>query len=419
MNSLFPSLTAMEDELSEHKNKGVYRPYIQCSKYSSVSKNKYLSKVIGLFSGGGNAKRRDDVVGELIKSIFVYSDFFSTTTTSDNINIGTLDESITDDVDNEDPDTVVYKSITVRDSYGNKPFFLELMNSMKRIEMNIDREFVIDTFSHDMTFIIKMVVVGLIHILKGIQKLQQDKIGVVHFNINEFNILHNVSHGTPVLSDFGVAFQISDIYDNSTGDVEYGTIAEYIHDIDGGTSYYCLDVILLSYIINIIIPREKLSSESAFNPRTLVMTQDIKDELIHVCADTMASNELFSLRFFNENEKKEFITEWTEFISDISGGLVDSLVKKLIQEWKFWDVYSTCSVFFIQINKFFESRADSSSWMKKYNSILKSIISSVPDTNSQETRDIDSYSLSTIIMQELSVIDRTDYILEIKLKTDS
>lgn len=415
MNSLLSSPTTMRYDLS---SQCVYRPYAQCSRYSPISKNKYLSKVIGLFSGGGDTKQREHIIGTLINSIFVYSDFFSIISISDNINIGTLDESHIDDVDSRDlSDTIVYKSITVRDSYGNKPFFQKLMNSMKQIEMNTEQEFVIDTFSRDITFIIKTIVVGLIHLLKGIQKLQQDKIGVVHFNINEFNILYSISRGTPVISNFESAFQISNIYDNSTGDVNYDLISGCISNIDRGSPSYCMDVVLLSYIINTIIPREKLSSGSEFSPITLVMTQDINDELIHVCMDTVNANELFSSKFFDESEKKEFISEWSEFISDMSEDLVDSLIKKLIQEWKFWDVYSTCSVFLIKIDKFFESSANISIWIKKYNSILKSIVLSVPDGKFLGTRDINSCSLSTIIMQELSVIDRTDYIL--KSMTDS
>ena len=144
------------------------------------------------------------------------------------------------------------------------------------------------------------------HIVEGLSKLKEARI--VHFNIQPRNIMYSVIECLPVITDFGEAFLVDDLYDDET----MAKVFSKPHPANR-----CVEAVLISDILE-----KKNWKTTPIDEMSLkkVITRKMKED--------------------TEGENK-----WNLYIETQRGKEGKVVVDDLLKNWHTWDLYSVDRIF--------------------------------------------------------------------------
>lgn len=144
------------------------------------------------------------------------------------------------------------------------------------------------------------------HIVEGLLKLKEAKI--VHFNIQPSNIMYSATECLPVITEFGEAFVLDDLYNDETM-VEVFT-KPHPHN-------RCMEAVLISAILDTVEWKTK--------PINIV-------SLKRVISKKMMDNEVLAKK-------------WEIYMEKHAGADGKIVVDDLLKNWYTWDLYSVNKIF--------------------------------------------------------------------------
>lgn len=373
-----------------YESRSIYRPYIQCSKPIPILLGRRVSqtRVKDRKIGGNDDVSRELRIGRIISTMFMYSDYFSPLIDSYDVNIGIInDDNNNNDIYSGDGGSK-YISTTTR-YIGSKTLFQKISfsrNTMTRIAT------------------VKLFVISHNHLMRGLYRLQEKEIELIHFNISSENIVYDELRGAPILFDYITSFQLSDIYSESEGcGDKFDYLSTYIYEsVDGiNSNNRSLDVFILSYIVNIIVSKQ--SATSRVDIRGSSISAKHISEMIDISKDFVTNRTNTIFLHVNEDEKNEFLSKWQQFIENFANMSIVNACDSLIIGWRYWDLYSISAMY---ISELPYDNGDSI-WLSKYYALLKSVILSHPIM-----RNVTVVDISEKLLSDLSYIGNNDTILQ-------
>jgi len=359
-----PSTTDEQNDTNHVKLLGegsyscVFRPGIECSRKQLVSK-KYITKI----QKYKETSTHEVKIGKIIKKIPRYSRYFAPIIESCDVTIDMLNNDSEakkcDFLDISSQNRAkTYESNRIR--YVGKhtlaEYLLQEVKSIKQME-NYFRKWI------------------NIHItlLNSVSKL--NTANVVHMDIKENNIMCKEKSGQPVLIDFGISVDVTNI-----DSPEFHSAAAFF-SYAANYPPWCLDITMISYMIhktkNADIKQPVLNawrSESA--------SIDAAKQVIN----QFASTNLEHLGLFSADEMAEFNQNAETYYTPlVEGGMLNTpswgdVYNELVKYNQSWDNYSTAIMFLQLLQQFgLQEIAEDFPFMKQYISVLKTVILSMPE----------------------------------------
>jgi hypothetical protein len=146
------------------------------------------------------------------------------------------------------------------------------------------------------------------------------KINIVHYDLNENNILYDDHYLLPIIIDFGLSFRI----DLLTTEVAYKK-AFYVYVPT--CTWWCLEIAIISFIV---------CQEYVHEPESSWMKDKISvDDLLHLLDDYYTNNKCILL--INQKWEKEVILskkKWKQFIqTECKNKTGKDVVEMFMQSW--------------------------------------------------------------------------------------
>ena len=221
-------------------------------------------------------------------------------------------------------------------------------------------------------------------LLNGLHKLNKNNI--IHFDLKDTNILHDKELSRPIIIDYGLSIDKEGIEDKEF-DWEENFL---IYSTEYGP--WCLDIVLISYIVN-----NKKEDEDIYKMKIT------KKSLLKVLDEYVMRNS--SIKMLSESESKELKKNSEEYILEvIKGDDINSkeLLLKLVENIDSWDSYSLSLTYLYILKSLKLENNEEIDYMKKFKKELKSIIISKPSERkkSNEIKENLLKELSSIEMKE-------------------
>lgn len=343
--------------LGEGSYSCVFRPGIECSRKQLVSK-KYITKI----QKYKETSSHEVEIGKIVKKIPHYSRYFAPIIETCDVTIDMLNN------DNEAKKckflditaqnrTKTYESNRIRyiGEHTLAEYLLQEAKSIKQLE-NYFRKWI------------------NIHItlLNSVSKL--NAVNVVHMDIKENNIMCKEKSGQPVLIDFGLSMDITNIDspDFQAAAVFFSYAANY--------PPWCLDIAIITYMIhktkNADIKQKELNAWKSESASVDAVKQVINEYV---------SGNLEKSGLFSADEMTEFIQKAeTYYMPLIEGGMLNTpswgdVYNELVKYNQSWDNYSTAFMFLQLLTQFgLQELTEKFPFMKQYVSVLNTVILSMP-----------------------------------------
>lgn len=333
----------------------IYKPYVQCSETPRINKNKYISKI-----QKSDTSNQEENIGKIVQTIPIYNEYYAPIIETCKVNIGVLQKEEIEKckVISFDQETPEYISNKIR-YIGKKTLGKELIKIGGKHPKKL----------------LQRMIESQIHLLKGINKLLELDTPIIHYDLKENNIMYDEQKGKPIIIDFGLSFQVTEIKPDK--------YQEYFYIYYNNYSPWCIDILIISYIIQEVFKptSDATFGGSAFTPKTLqdiIQDQDI-EILKNVIKDFISKNEVFK-EGFTEEELNKMKTDMNEFIKEYQDKSWKTLIDDLISGNSSWDNYSIAVIYLFLIIDIFKHGdiVIENPWIDKYINILKSVILTVP-----------------------------------------
>jgi serine/threonine protein kinase len=339
----------------------IFQPGINCE--GAPDKNlKMVSKVQIL-----NKKKNNEIeIGKIVMSITHYNSYFAPIIKSCPINIANLPDNTVSKckiLNSNTPNSLIEK----KEYITNKMRFVgELLLQSYLIRFN------------ESPFI-AVLIQSMTHLLIALDKLYTK--GIIHYDLSIGNIVYDKNNSTPIIIDFGLSIIPAEIKRLNT--YESYSSAFYIFHI---YQFWCIEIFIISYIINKNCPIElKQSNNLSQNrsPATIepkVVTEEKMKELIDLFIST---NELFDSNksgIFTLKEPADFKTNLVSHFTKYYGKTWKYLLDELFQEINYstWDNYSLSVVYLNIIKKSPLPNLENNIKIQKIIEHLKIIVFSMP-----------------------------------------
>jgi serine/threonine protein kinase len=200
--------------------------------------------------------------------------------------------------------------------------------------------------------------------------------GIVHFDIKEQNIIYNEYIQAPILIDFGLSF------------IPTITLPDDIFYTKRVYPYWCIDIYILSYIVNRTIEEtideDTILSPSEFDLKNERVTEIKIDELLRTYQDEMnAFFQQYMNNLFTEEELQKRIQEYMDSIKAylleyVNTSWSNNVYSKLFipEVYNTWDIYSIAITFLCILN--YRVNEENMDEYKSIITILNSIVFSLP-----------------------------------------
>lgn len=280
-------------------------------------------------------------IGERIKTIPYYTHFFSPIESSCVINTKSINydlikkSKIMQNEFAEFNNTKTYSSSKIR--YVGKYTLYEYIKSLPN-----------DTTKHAKIYNTHL------HLLEAIEKLLQHNI--IHFDLKTDNIVFDDIQSIPIIIDFGLSSDITQLLENMTQPTKTHFFADYY-----AYDFWCIDVFIMANI----------EQQKQFYRQSIVTKQSL-DKLLHD----------FKTPFFNffltDQEIRAFERDYYIYFSKYANNnqTWQELFTDLSQFYKSWDNYSL-AMCYLYICK--NRTNDTNPKLQEYIALLKTIILSMPN----------------------------------------
>jgi len=357
----------------------VFKPNIN-NKGETESNSEYISKL----QLSGDTLENEINIGKKIQSITDYEEYFSPILEKYPIELKQIEKEqpelsdceVTKDL--KDDTTIFLDKI----KYVGKNSLQNYLSIMKKGEPKKFLELFLETN---------------IILLESLKKL--NKIGIIHNDLKEDNIICRNDDGRPILIDFGLSMDndfmflpnnnsILNIFTQNTNterttekntEEKSSQLNNYFFKYEPSYEIWCIDITIINYILN-VLKKKEISSPTKINI---------------IIEDYIKKNKIFEKKeeqqeyLFNEEEKNKFKDDLEKEFEIYSSQTWDNLLETLLTYQKTWDNYAL-SIIYLRLLKINEEdiRKQIANKYDEYTKILKSIILSKPSERKlpEETR---------------------------------
>lgn len=324
----------------------IYHPGLTCK--GTLGNTRFITKI---------QKRRDNSdketqIGKKIKKIKHYQNYFAPVLNSCPINISTIDN----------------KELKKCEFVANKPKDTYMSNRIKYIGTETLADYLLRIFQNNPNQFLSILVDSYLYLLTSLTLLNDIKI--VHMDLKENNIVVDSITEKPIIIDFGMSFDTTEIQSCTMTDNKNNTMkeCENIKNIFFvyGSDYapWCIEISMITYINEI----QNLDE---------IVTQK---QLEFIINDYLKTNPV--LQYITPIEASEYHKALMTYVTPMIGKNWKDLVTKLTESIDTWDNYAI-AIIILQIIHNMDIAE-----LKPIIDILKTVILSVPDKriNANETK---------------------------------
>ena len=326
----------------------VFHPGVTC-KEDGLLTDKYITKI----QASKDTSSREKIIGEKVKKIKNFAEYYAPILSSCAVSLSNVSDGEIKKCDIIKPDALTYAASKLR-YVGKNTLLKHLLAKYTAKPIGINREIV---STHKA-------------LLEGFKRLSDA--GIIHYDVKDNNIMCEDKTGTPIIIDFGLSIDVSEISANDYKD------AFYVYGPDYGP--WCLEIAMISYAAN------ELKSENPVMTGGYIgfggaiesiqwMEMEVKKEHIdRVIGDFLKKNDAFA-DLITVAEREKYRVSMTQYYSKYIGKQWKEMVAELQTHIKSWDNYglSVCYLYIIKQLKLGEAAL-----MKSYKSYLEENLLSPP-----------------------------------------
>jgi tRNA A-37 threonylcarbamoyl transferase component Bud32 len=336
----------------------IFRPGVECSSKQLTTKN-YITKI----QKHRQVSKNEVLIGEKIQKISGHDNYYAPI-------LETCDVSVRDLKNVEEAKKC--------DFMKNADEFLDKQYESNKIRY-VGKNTLGDYFTQETanisqieTYFRKMINIHK-HVLTGIMKLNDENI--MHFDIKENNIICKNKSGRPILIDYGISVDTTNI-SSVTKDVR-----DIFFSYTDTYPSWCLDIVMINYMIH--------NGKNA----------DIKQKKVNAWRDEKASvesteqvisnyieNNQGIIDVLTKEEKEKYKLDMIAYYKPlVEGGMMNiptygNVYDEIIKYHKSWDNYGVAITFLLLLHDLkLQEHVKGIPFMEEYTSIMKEIILSPPN----------------------------------------
>jgi hypothetical protein len=326
----------------------VFHPGVSC-KEDGLLTDKYITKI----HASKDMSNRETVIGEKVKKIKNYADYYAPVLSSCAVSLSNVSDSEIKKCDIMKPDALTYAASKLR-YVGKNRLAKHLLAKYTAKPIGINREIV---STHKA-------------LLEGFKRLSDA--GIIHYDVKENNVICEDKTGTPIIIDFGLSIDVSEISENDYKD------SFYVYGPDYGP--WCLDIAMISYAANELKPDNQVMTGGyigfggATEPMKWTDIEVTKEHIDRVIGDFIKQNDAFA-DLIVDVQREKYRASMTQYYSKYIGKQWKEVVTELQTHIKSWDNYglSVCYLYIIKQLKLSDAEL-----LKSYKSYLEEIVLSAP-----------------------------------------
>ena len=314
----------------------IYKPGLTCK--GKIDSKKFIRKI----QKENKSSQHEKTIGEVIKKIKNYKDYFAPVIDSCPISINTIENEEIKKCEIMNETSEQYVSYKIR--YVGKSTLADYLSHIYR---TANKLFLKQLFSTNLD------------ILDEISILNKNNI--LHLDLKENNIIMDENLNKPIIIDFGLSFRIMDLNDSNMEEYFF-TYQHY--------APWCYELNLINCIINTIATKE--------NGVDIKTTPIQKTDLDAISLKFIQDNKFLQSNF-NKEELDVFKSALSVFNDSLQGKMLKEIIDILIKYWNTWDNYAIAVIYFL-ILKDNKLDAMNAKLLKDYVGLLKGVILASPDT---------------------------------------
>ena len=301
----------------------VFSSKIQCRDENEKrlqGSNKYVSKVSVVSED--KMIDKEILLGKMIvENIKDYDYYFAPILNSCPINIGVIE-------DNE----IKRCEIVSKDEDASKREYVS--STLKYIGKNSLCDY-LDTQIKNEKKQAKAILETHLHLMKALQKLLDLEDSMIHYDLKDGNIIFDEVYNVPIIIDYGLSFTKSQLLKTP---LSIENLEKVFYVYYEKYSAWNIDIVLLSYITQSIIIKEKVNI-------THQVLQPYHKNLMRVVDDFVAGSILFE----TNEERSKFTDNTKNYLLKFERKPIRVLIDELSQRWKSWDNYSIAVMYYIYL----------------------------------------------------------------------
>ena len=326
----------------------VFHPGVSC-KEDGLLTDKYITKI----QASKDTSSHEKVIGEKIKKIKNYAEYYAPILSSCAVSLSNVSDSEIKKCDIIKPDALTYAASKLR-YVGKNTLLKYLLAKYNTKPIGITRE------------------VASTHkaLLDGFKRLSDA--GIIHYDVKESNVICEDKNGTPIIIDFGLSIDVSEMSANGYKE------AFYVYGPDYGP--WCLEIAMISYAANELKSDDPIMAGGyigfggATEPVKWTDIQVTKEHIDRVIRDFVKQNDAFA-ELLTDVQREKYRANILNYYSKYIGKTWKEMVTELQTHSKTWDNYglSITYLYIIQYLKLGEVAL-----IKSYKSYLEESIMSLP-----------------------------------------
>jgi len=353
----------MTDLISQGSYGCIFRPGFTCK--GSPTKKGYITKIQKIAS----TSKKETKLGKKIKKIDNYKDYFAPILTTCEVSLAKMEEDKLKKCEfiNED-DTMEYES-----------------NKLRYVGKDTLSKYILNTVDRNPKQLIRILVDTYKNLLVGFDKL--NAAGIVHMDVKENNIMIDDNTKNPIIIDFGLSSEITDLNKNNYKDTFF------VYGPDYGP--WCIDICMLTYMANEleseIIPPGMLGFLD-YEEKKAVKWQDgmvTKEKISKVITDFIKKNTVMT-DLLSEKQRGEYNKKLHDYFNGFIGKKWAEVAESLLENVSTWDSYALSATYLqiIEVLELKNTNMDLPKW-SSYKKILEDIILSRPDERDNSSKIIE------------------------------
>ena len=346
-----------EKEPPKFLNSGSYgctfRPGISCTAEGTLV-DKYLTKIQRL----KDASTREQEIGKKIKKIRNYEDYYAPILSNCKVFLSTVSETEIEKckiLSTETDGSVKYEANKIR-YVGKNTLLKHLLAIYKSKPNSIMREIV---NSH-------------MALLEGFNRLSAA--GIIHFDVKENNVMCEDKTGAPIIIDFGLSIDETELAKKEYND------AFYVYGPDYGP--WCLEIAILGFAANEIGETEEKTESiagyigfgEAVQPKKWTDQAMKQEQLDKIIVDYVKQN--YGLNeLFSQAQREEYRIKAQKYYNKYVGKPWAEVVIEILNSKNTWDNYGLAVVYLYIIRSL---KLEEVSKIKEYKQYLEEVMMSTP-----------------------------------------
>jgi serine/threonine protein kinase len=207
------------------------------------------------------------------------------------------------------------------------------------------------------------------HLAKALQKLQEDKVRIVHHDLKENNIMYSTTLKCPIIIDFGLAFQVDKI--ETPAEIEKVFFTHYEKYAPWSIEIVCIGTILKTTEWH----RKQIHLPTTLNETIEKIFRE--NPIYQLCREYVGYQRMKQ----EENRWKKYIQHLSDSYSNTHSNTINGkkAVMALQEYWDTWDMYSVNVMMLKQLHKYYPPNPDEDTRITNYRDTLINQILRVPN----------------------------------------